>query len=171
MKKPYRSRDFNDERKWKSYHLIDDVKQVGLQKAVGYIIKSLTFSFTENTIKEDFVLLEKEFKEQGKLTKIIRDKIPLEILWVGDPAMMKTILDNNEEIIVKSGWSVNPKEFFSKLCKTDIDHNKNRPMYHIIAELFNSWCLWCEKPIWFDGNALSENPYDPDLDYGQSIIH
>jgi hypothetical protein len=65
MEKPYRSIYFNDERKWKSNHRDDDILQVGIKKAIGYIC-DLPDRYPGREIK----LLEKESSEKGKFVLI-----------------------------------------------------------------------------------------------------
>jgi len=78
--------------------------------------------------------------------------------------MISNILKSNDEVVRASKWPVTPKKFFDKLCKIEIAHQKNPRLYHVICDLFNSWCLWCEGPSTYkDGTFYSSNPYDPYL--------
>ena len=63
---------------------------------------------------------------------------------------------------------VKKDDFFYKLCSEDVSHKENKELYHLICDLFNSWCLWCDQKIWLPGShtPLSANPYDPDVDNG-----
>lgn len=152
MKKPYRSPEFNDERKWKAKNLLDDVVQVGKQKAIGYVCIS------------DTILLEDlETMFPTKLTYYKADRL-VPVFYVGDMGMMQKIIDHNKDLLIKNNWSLNAVKVFDRVCREDVAHEENPDMYHFIADLFNSWCLWCEKPIWVakKNQPLSEHPYDPD---------
>lgn len=159
MKKPYRSTNFNDERKWKSNHPFDDVLQVGKLKAVGYVRGE---PFDIETLKNNFI-------KSGKLVKLISGT-----LWVGDHDMisLQINIDKNVKILTNANWIISAEEVFNNICKNNEDsqHNNNSDLYHLITELFNSWCLWCEYPIYNKNSTsrydyfLSQNPYDPDLD-------
>jgi hypothetical protein len=79
--------------------------------------------------------------------------------------MIQTILDNHKLILIENDWPTDAKFFFNKICRTDVDHRVNKKLYHLIAKLFNSWCLWCEpRPVSKNDESkmLSVNPYDPD---------
>lgn len=141
MRKHYRSIYFNDERKWKLTCKFDDVYQVGNVKAIGYSSKDLLNN-------NDF---------NGKLIMIKGDH-----LYVGDKHMIQSIADLNKEVLIKSGWTLDAEGIFNNVCNINIDHGSNIDLYHVIADLFNSWCLWCEAPRFKDGIAYSKNPYDPD---------
>jgi len=160
--KPYRSIDFNDERKWKTTHLLDDVLQVGKQKAIGYVV-----DYTKYSTKEfDMQTIANQLSSQGKLIRIV-DLNEMKLLWVGDKQMIKSILNKNASLTSNNGWPLDAEQFFNRIAVEDIDHTDNPEMYHVVCDLFNSWCLWCEKPIWkkfVDGStrAISANPYDPD---------
>lgn len=163
----YRSTDFNDERKWKRYHQNDDVLQVGKQKAIGYI-------FTRDSKRiTAFEKLFIKFRNQGKFVALFNEPYPqrnvsiaagLTILWVGDPNMMQSILNKKKFLLKKNHWSSDANKFFNRIIKTKIRHEKNPAMYHLICQLFNSWCLWCEpRPTYMDnGEILSQYPFDPD---------
>ena len=88
------------------------------------------------------------------------------IFHVGNKPMIQNILDHHKDLLIKSDWPLNAKDFFYKLCFTDVDHEENKELYHLICDLFNSWCLWCDEKIWISGQSspLSANPYDLDLD-------
>jgi hypothetical protein len=156
MKQVYRSVDFNDERKWKASNLLDDVMQVGIKKSIGYICNQPT---------EEHRKLKKQFIKEGKLVYLDLTE-DFSILWVGDPQMMQTIIDKNKNILLENGWKTDTKLVFKEITKTDIAHNENKKLYHLICKFFNSWCLWCQRPIKAPKNSkysvLSEHPYDPD---------
>jgi hypothetical protein len=164
MDKPYRSIDFNDERKWKSTNLLDDVLQVGVHKAIGYVSASSVSSYKENVIGTDLLELEKVLIKNGKITLLQVEDSNNSFLWAGDQEMIQSILNKNQNILLEYKYPTDAKEFFMKLASEDvIDHNSNQKMYHLVAELFNSWCLWCEDKIWIYGEKiLSTHPYDPD---------
>lgn len=167
MKKIYRSIDFNDERKWKSKHRFDDVFQVGFQKAVGYLC--WIPGKEDNELKEYiFNLLNMGLFEPNKLVLVTNSSSDshknFPILYVGDVAMMQPILDKNKKILIASNWSTDAKEVFYKIAYHDVLHNENDKLYHVICELFNSWCLWCEPSIKKDNKFFSVDPYDPELD-------
>lgn len=84
------------------------------------------------------------------------------VFWAGDPVMMQPIIDRQKDILIKAGWATNAEEVFNKLVETDVGHDENKALYHTIADLFNSWCLWCEQPIFVGDKVLSGHPYDPD---------
>ena len=156
MKKAYRSIDFNDERKWKKNNLLDDVIQVGIKKAIGYVC---------NQPIEEHRKLKKQFTKENKL--VFLDLFEnFSILWVGDPQMMQNIIDKNKNLLLENGWKTDAKSFFKKIVKTHIAHDENEKLYHVICEFFNSWCLHCEKPTKTIKNNkyefLSEHPYDPE---------
>jgi len=162
MSRPYRSLWFNDERKWKSNDLLDDVLQVGKQKAIGYVIENTTYL----TKEFDMRALAEQLYAENKLIRIVEDGDML-LLWAGDSAMMRIILDKNKELIEKNGWPLEPESFFDRISSEDIDHHDNPDMYHVVCDLFNSWCLHCEIPIrkqFVDGSIkyISAHPYDPD---------
>lgn len=166
MAKPYRSVWFNDERKWKMTKLADDVLQVGVHKAVGYIF-NLNFEEPNSPHKEkhNLVKIEKLLLKQGKLVDIRPGQDGrITVMHAGDSSMMKSILDNNKELLRKSKWPVTPKAVLKKIATMDVKHDENAPLYHVICELFNSWCLWCEKSIWVVGmtEPQSAQPHDPD---------
>lgn len=169
MNKPYRSIAFNDERKWKMNHLLDDVLQVGKHKAIGYVASEEKASFVENAIGYNLDDLCKQLTKSGTLTVITtnNERPGLKKLWVGDVKMMRRILNKHTDLLRKSGWPVSPHKFFDRISVESIDHTANPDMYHVVCELFNSWCLWCERPVWRqcpDGSSkpFSINPYDPD---------
>ena len=170
----YRSIDFNDERKWKHKHPNDDVNQVGIQKAIGHICNDRN-KFDSDGIKE----LQLKFLESGKFTHLKFDR-SLYILHVGDKDWIQKILNINVELINQHKLNCDAEWFFNYIANNQIWHdeflNEIRPenkivskdLYHMICELFNSWCLWCEPRIWhIDDNGtshlLSADPYDPDL--------
>lgn len=165
--KNYRSIYFNDERKWKASSKYDDVFQVGVCKAVGYIYADTNgFISKENCIEYNLYDLEKSFVKNGKLTRIV-SKIKYDELWVGDPSMIQFILDKNKKILTASDWSCEASVFFEKLTCTKVYHEQCPNMYHVISELFNSWCLWCEEKIWAPDESgknipFSLHPYDPE---------
>jgi hypothetical protein len=160
MEKAYRSIDFNDERKWKRNHPLDDVLQVGIKKSIGYIcdspekeLKILKKSFLK---KDKFVFLE--------VAPSLDKRVP--VLWVGDKVMMQNILDNQKDILMENDWPTKAKQVFQKIITDDVVHEENKILYHLIADLFNSWCLHCEPYILVKENGkfiyLSPRPYDPD---------
>jgi hypothetical protein len=165
MKKPYRSIDFNDERKWKSNYKFDDILQVGIQKAIGYT------AFTESEM-DDLKDLENQFINNGKIThSILNPKgfaYNINVLWVGDLKMIQSILDPHKDYLRKKRYPVRAKNFFLKICEHHVDHDKDEKLYHIITDLYNSWCLWCEKLTCNKSGKvpqfLSTHPYDPDLE-------
>jgi hypothetical protein len=169
MKKPYRSIEFNDERKWKATHALDDLLQVGNQKALGYICSWKGETFKENVYGQDIKALKRSLAKSGKLVSLRKkhDGKCL-VLWAGDKKMIQKILNRHKSLLKKSRWTADAKEFFKRISRTDVAHDQNEELYHLVAKLFNSWCLWCEKPIWVKGRKepLSENPYDPDSDNG-----
>jgi hypothetical protein len=146
--KPYRSIDFNDERKWKSKHPLDDIYQVGIQKSMGYVRYSSEIN------------LEKLHLSNSKL--IFFKKGAVNTLWVGDIAMMQLILDSNKETLINNAWSIQASEVFDRICKHDVRHHENNILYHLITDLFNSWCLWCETPVWSEQSTepSSKKPHD-----------
>jgi hypothetical protein len=167
MKMPYRSIDFNDERKWRRKHPLDDVLQVGVQKAIGYIVNAKCTDTP--TYPVDLEALKERLAKKGRLVDIMppNESLPAEALWVGDAEMMQPILDKNSKILVDAKWPTTAKAFFNKICRTDVDHDPipwlpnriaNKKLYHVICDLFNSWCLFCERCIWIDGKPLSEHP-------------
>lgn len=141
---PYSSFNFNEERKWIRQNKLDDIMMVGIKKAIGYV----SF-YGKNKDLQKTILLQNKF--QDKLTKIVSIS-NYDILWVGDKDMIQYIINNNYELIIKSGWSIAACEFFNRLTTEDICHDKNSQLYHVVCELFNSWCLWCEKPPIFITN-------------------
>jgi len=160
-KRPYRSVDFNDERKWKTHHEHDDVYQVGTQKSIGYVI----VEFNEDDLLQKMKL---DFKE--KFTHIVRSE-HFYVFWVGDKEMMQSILDYHQHLLAKSNWPLDAHSFFERVVTDDVYHDKDSYMYHLIAKLFNSWCLWCELPGQLklnpddnSGTYLSRYPYDPDVE-------
>jgi len=169
MTKPYRSLSYNDERKWKTTHLLDDVLQVGKHKAIGYVASEKNSSFLENAIGYNLDELYTQLTKPGTLT-VIRtnnERPGLTKLWVGDVKMMRRILNKNADIIIKNNWPLLPEKFFDRISVESIDHHNNPDMYHVVCDLFNSWCLWCEQPVWRkcpDGSTkpFSVNSYDPD---------
>jgi hypothetical protein len=164
MKRPYRSKDFNDERKWKSNHPHDDVLQVGIQKAIGYVC--WLSGHQTNDLKE----LVFDMFDSGKLVmfrgsnSISHMNFP--ILYVGDERMIQSIADRQKDVLVKAGWPTEAGLIFEKICSVGVKHDENEELYHLIADLFNSWCLWCDIPLWPEGEKIHEpfsrNPYDPD---------
>lgn len=158
-KKTFRSIDFNDERKWKSTCLLDDVLQVGSKKALGYVTAPPIENLSE---------LADRFRTSGKMV-YLKEKISscgdkISYLWVGDEILIQDVLNENLAILIKNKWPLSGKEVFDLVCRTDVDHFENIEMYHFICDLFNSWCLWCERTC-FDENQkmfLSKDPYDPD---------
>lgn len=162
MKRPYRSVEFNDERKWKSKQDHDDVLQVGIQKAVGYTI------FDTND-KESLMSLHESMARQGKFVFIKEEKdYDFNVLWTGDKTMMQPILDKKKELLTQAECPHDAENFFKMICHDHVDHDENEELYHLICDLFNSWCLWCESPVRGPdrGVLLSKYPYDPDLDNG-----
>lgn len=162
MKKPYRSIRFNDERKWKRKHPLDDILQVGSQKAMGYVCETTD---DEDHFRENLIKVKKSLSETGKLVYYKRrTKGWLPILYVGDKDMMQSILDRHKDILIEAGWDTDAELVFAKIYGEHIDHHKNKRLYHLIAKLFNSWCLFCESPIKnpSGGPLLSSHPYDPD---------
>lgn len=160
--RPYRSLDFNNERKWKSTHDLDDVLQVGTHKAIGYV--SQNTAYQHQTF--DLQALTVQMRDSNKLVTVVSEGNHI-LLWVGDTQMMNVILDAHKEVVLANGWSTVAKEFFVRLSKESIEHIHNPNMYHVVCDLFNSWCLWCEKSIvkkFIDGSTryISANPYDPD---------
>lgn len=148
--KPYRSKDPNDERKWKKVYALDDVDEVGNQKAIGYVcarVKGERDPLDGAWSIAYLRVMGKLFKEKGKLTHIrpADDSVGCQSLWVGDPTMMQKILDRHTKLLEKNKCPIDAKSFFSWICNTDIDHQENPDMYHMICELFNSWCLWCKN--------------------------
>lgn len=158
MNRPYRSDDFNDERKWKMKRSLDDVAQVGKLKAVGYVGEAPN---------RDLKRLKKSFVAKNKLAyfRPVGGDMACDTLWVADMVMMFPILEANKNVLLKAGWPTDAEEVFLKLIYTDVDHRKSKKLYHMICDLFNSWCLHCEKPVWVPGRKepMSENPYDPDM--------
>lgn len=151
----YRSIDFNDERKWKHKNPYDDVVQVGKQKSIGYVVLDHEDELNQFSISKDkFTNL--KFREEAKFY----------IYHVGDKQMMQGILEQNKDLLIASGWECDAEFVFNKICTTDIAHDENENLYHLICDLFNSWCLWCE-PLLKDVSGcykfVSVNPYDPDL--------
>jgi len=171
-KRPYRSRYFNDERKWKSHHIDDDVFQVGTHKAIGYILKDKDYNPDRdlNTLRNKF-LKQNRFSTIIKPSDYLSRRIGMEILWVGDKVMIQNILDQQKDVLIKSKWPTDAKKFFDKICVTDVGHDENQELCHLIADLFNSWCLHCQGFSGVEksedgrsGVPLSDNPYDPELD-------
>lgn len=168
MSRPYRSIYYNDERKWKSTSILDDVLKVGTVKALGYVASSMTFKFEENGHKYDLDKLATKLQSPDKYVIMTYGEIPKDKkLWVGDQRMMSEVLNRNIETLRKNNWPFSPSEFFNRIIHENISHKDNPDMYHIVCELFNSWCLWCEKAIskkFADGSTkyMSANPYDPD---------
>lgn len=167
MKRAYRSTEFNDERKWKSKSSLDDVLQVGTHKAVGYICQ---IEDHEDHNEQAILKLQSQLLANGKLTIYEQDFDPdhewCPSLWAGDEKMIQSILDRNRDLVITSGWPAQAASFFDRLVRDDVSHKNNRDMYHLICELFNSWCLHCEKTIWVKGRSapLSEHPFDPDIE-------
>lgn len=162
IKPPYRSIRFNDERKWKTTHLLDDVLQVGKLKAVGYVTERISFI----TKEFDLPALSIQLFNDHKLIRIT-EKGDVRFLWVGDPQMMSDVINKHIDIISNINWPTNSDEFLTKLSREHVEHRDNRDMYHVICDMFNSWCLWCEQPIskkHVDGSMqwYSQHPYDPD---------
>ncbi len=158
MKIPYRNKLFNDERKWKHQNEFDDIRQVGIKKAIGYI------SYPQSNVCPGLIYLEDEFND--KLTAIVYCDC-IAYLWVGDKYMIQNIINENSKIVINSGWPLDAYEFFVRLTKENICHDNNKKLYHVVCDMFNSWCLFCEEPVWFvDGqllnNPLSTHPHDPD---------
>lgn len=158
MSKPYRSVLFNDERKWKSTELRDDVYQVGIQKAMGYIC------LEEGESTEE---LDKRFSVKMTCFKPAGNGYGAPTYWVGDAPMIQAILDKNKELLDKNEWSCNAAYVFNRLSLYQVNHEYNKELYHMITDLFNSWCLWCEpmtEPVLLDGRSdfLSANLFDPD---------
>jgi len=163
MNKPYRSLDFNNERKWKSTALLDDVLQVGKHKAIGYVIQNKSYSIKEF----DMQALMEQLKAEHKLVRLVKNNGMI-LIWAGDSQMMTVVLDKHKALIEQNGWPTTPKAFFDRITVEDIDHFNNPDMYHVVCDLFNSWCLHCETPIpkkFVDGSTkyISANPYDPDI--------
>lgn len=161
-KPPYRSTKFNDERKWKTTHRLDDVLQVGKLKAVGYVIENKTYTTKEFDMDE----LARQLFNDGKIISFAEDNI-LRLLWVGDQVMMDNVIAKHKGAIEEYNWPTNSFSFLSRLASEDVSHKKNPEMYHVICDMFNSWCLHCERPLvkkCLDGSVqyLSSNPYDPD---------
>ena len=158
--KSYRSIYFNDERKWKSNNLLDDITQVGIKKAMGHICVTQDMSLKK--LKKDF---------SNKLNYYLDDEI-VPTFHVGDEKMIQTLINKNINILIKNNWKLSAKEVFYKVCVNDISHDDNKELYHFITDLFNSWCLFCEEPVWVfrkDSKTrkipMSKFPFDPDLDY------
>lgn len=162
MKKPYRSLDFNNERKWKATDHLDDVLQVGKHKAIGYVVENISYTHKDF----DMQALAGQLYAEGKLLRVVTEG-DLLFLWAGDCNMIATILEANKSLIEKNGWPLTAEVFFDRLSVEDIKHSLNAEMYHLVCDLFNSWCLWCEVPVrkkFVDGSTrfISANPYDPD---------
>lgn len=155
MKKPYRSKEFNDERKWKAKSLLDDVTQVGKQKAMGYVLVE-----TDKQLN----LFKKKFGKQLTYYKSWGRNYSTPTFWVGDKKMIQDIINNNKDLLIKNDWSLDASEVFNRICIYDVDHEYSPELYHFITDLFNSWCLWCEKPIMVSGKSQpdSASPFDPD---------
>lgn len=85
-------------------------------------------------------------------------------LWVGDEKMISRHVNDNKELLMKSGWELDAKEIFDNIIHNEYDHGKDKELYHFICELFNSWCLFCEGCIWKKGykEPFSVNPFDPE---------
>lgn len=160
--RPFRSLNFNDERKWKTTQDLDDVLQVGIHKAIGYLYQNTNYQ--HQTF--DLQTLAAQMQAGNKLVAIVTEGDHT-LLWVGDTQMMNAFLEVHKEVVTANNWSTVAKEFFDRICKEDIDHANNPGMYHVVCELFNSWCLFCERPIrkkFIDGSirTISAQPYDPD---------
>lgn len=161
MIRPYRSIYFNDERKWKVNNKWDDVYQVGLKKAIGYV----PIDFNSDELFE----IVYHFSKSNKLFLINSNLNSIKnpdryTVWAGDKIMIQNIIDANLDIISKYKWPLDAEEFFNKICFENIRHKDNEELYHVINDLFNSWCLFCEIPIVAPNNFihLSKNPYNPD---------
>lgn len=156
-RKHYRSVDFNDERKWKHKNPYDDVVQVGKQKSIGYVVLDHEDELNQFSIDKDKFSYMK-FDEEGKFY----------VYHVGDKQMMQTILDQNKDLVIAAGWEVDAEFVFNKICTTHPCHEGQMELYHLICDLFNSWCLWCDPIDWRDigqgrRKPFSVDPFDPDL--------
>lgn len=160
--RPYRSIDFNDERKWKRYHYFDDIFQVGIQKAIGYVsIDSICKDYSVSSIDSLKELLIRNNKLVYLKNK--NDEYGHGTFWVGDREMIQSIIDNQRDILNTHGWNDDAGQVFYRICQHSVEHEENRELYHLITDLFNSWCLWCDpRAIMIDDKFMSINPYDPD---------
>ena len=143
--------------------------QVGLKKAIGNVIDD-----PDRYLGRDIKLLEKEARQKDKLVLYSSGgQYCGPALWVGDKLMMQSILDNHYNFLISVGWPVDASLFFRKISglPVSVPHDQNTQLYHLINELFNSWCLFCEPRSGKNdekGKMLSAHPYDPDeiIDYG-----
>jgi hypothetical protein len=133
-----RSVFFNDERKWHASHPFDDVLQVGTAKAVGYVCTEETPDITADKLV---------------LVRSADDSIYSRTFWVCDRLMAQAVLDKHSATVTAHGWPMDARRFFVRLVFEDIPHNA---LYHVVCDLFNSWCLHCEPPpVWRDGVAYA----------------
>lgn len=166
MSRPYRSLDFNNERKWKATSIIDDVTKVGIHKALGYASSAVGAKYKENCKDYDLDQLAIDLQTPDTYVTLI-DTERTKRLWVGHHQMMEKILNAKAEVVIRHGWPTTPKEFFDRISQEQVPHDTQPELYHVVCDLFNSWCLWCERPIpkkFVDGSTrfLSQYPYDPD---------
>lgn len=189
MTRPYRSINYNDERKWKSTQLFDDVLQVGIKKAIGYICsnkddqerdKAVIENLVQQLFQQGKLVSQKEtaitlknlqfrgFNRDPKKLKLLDKSLDFWTFYVGDKDMIANIINQHQELLTKNNWKIDPEWVFNKICKEQVDHYDNQELYHVVCDLFNSWCLHCEEPDWTGPLVnkeivpLSRHPYDPD---------
>ena len=150
-KKIYRNISFNDERKWKRKHPLDDILQVGIKKAMGYVVNAQckdtpTYPLDLEPIRDGLI-------KRGLFAKIVWEQQLIngekwyvaERLWVGDEKMIQAILNKHKSVLEAAKWPTKAEDVFNKVCENRCEHSDNKEMYHLICKLFNSWCLFCEK--------------------------
>ena len=122
----------NEEPNLKIEQILNDVKRVGPEKPLGYVaISDLT-----DVCKIDPSKLKKELEQKGLKTILFGQGESIvngEALYVYDENSLKSLLDNNHTMLVKSGWPTEPESFVRNL-NTPVDQGTD--LFDLIADAF-----------------------------------
>lgn len=120
-------------KKEKINKLMDDLRQVGPQKPLGYLPIDTLIKICKTSPES----VEKELHEKGLKTLRLQDEETNVVggaLYAYDENSLQELLTTHQELLTKEGWPINSESFIRNLV---VHAPQKTDLFNLIADAFN----------------------------------